>query len=186
MTSEPPPPPPGSQPPPGGSQQPPSYQPPPPPPGGGYPQQAGAYEQAAGGQLADFWPRLGAFAIDFAILFVANAIISLIFRPMGSGGGFLGSLLQLVVDLGYWTYFFSEAGQGQTLGMRVLGVRVVKSDGSQLSYGRALGRAAMIAISLAICLIPAIVSLFMAGLSQRRQAIHDLVSDTLVVNAARA
>src|SRR5919199_1229670 len=170
--SEPPPPPPGSQ--------------PPPPPGGGYPQQAAGYGQAVPGQLADFWPRLGAFLIDFVILLVANAVISLIFRPLGSGGGFIGSLLQLVVDLAYWTYFFSEAGQGQTLGMRLLGVRVVRSDGSQLSYARALGRAAMIGISLAICLIPAIVSLFMAGLSQRRQAIHDLVSHTPVLRAPRA
>ncbi|MDQ6880244.1 MAG: hypothetical protein M3082_21575 [Candidatus Dormibacteraeota bacterium] len=38
----------------------------------------------------------------------------------------------------------------------------------------------LIGLSFALCLIPAIVGAFMVGLGQRKQAIHDLIVDTLV------
>ena len=82
---------------------------------------------------AGFWIRVGAYLIDAVILFIVNLIVGLIFRNNQG----LQSLIELIVSLGYFVYFWSASGGGQTLGMRALKIKVVKTDGSQLDYGGA-------------------------------------------------
>ncbi len=52
-----------------------------------------------------------------------------------------------------------------------------------MSFGLGLVRYLLIYLSFALCLIPAIISAFMIGLGQRKQAIHDLIAGTLVVRS---
>ena len=137
-------------------------------------------------QFGGFWRRLLAYIIDAIIVGIATgiveAIIGAIFRASGTdvtGTGVRGGLVSLVLGLLYFGYLWSR--NGQTIGYMALGMRLVRADGQPVSFLLGALRYLLIYLSFAICLIPAIVSAFMIGLGDRKQAIHDLICGTLVV-----
>jgi len=68
------------------------------------------------------------------------------------------------------------------MGKRLLEIRVVRSDGSQASLGRIFWLRNVVNGLLGIIPLYAIIDvLFIFG--QRRQCIHDLIADTIVVKA---
>ena len=66
---------------------------------------------------------------------------------------------------------------GQTLGKKLLGIRVVRADGSQLTYGRATGRYFADMLSS----MTLFVGYLMAAFDDERRALHDRLCDTRVV-----
>lgn len=81
-----------------------------------------------------------------------------------------------------WITLLLVARYGQTMAKRVLEIRVVRSDGSQASLGRIFWlRNVVNGLLNAIPLYWLIDSLFI--FSERRQTIHDLIADTIVVKA---
>jgi uncharacterized RDD family membrane protein YckC len=131
------------------------------------------------GQPASVLGRIVAFAIDWVIIAVAAWVVTWIFSLVHLGG--LGWLLSAAISLGYWTYFWGSTGQ--TLGYRVMHIRAVTMSGEQLGYGWAFLRGALVDLSFAVCLVPAIVSLIMMAVTEKHQALHDLILGTTVVNA---
>lgn len=87
----------------------------------------------------------------------------------------LSTLFQAV----YFTYFWSAAGKGQTLGSRALNIRVVKTDGSYLDYGGAFLRFIGFIISCVVFFIGVIWAAFDA----QKQGWHDKIANTYVVKA---
>ena len=87
----------------------------------------------------------------------------------------LSTLFQAV----YFTYFWSAAGQGQTLGSRALNIRVVKTDGAYLDYFGAFLRYIGFVISCAVFLIGVIWAAFDA----QKQGWHDKIASTYVIRA---
>ena len=87
----------------------------------------------ATGPRSGFWRRFGATFVDGLIL----GVISFVFIALLKGGGYAVGFL---VAISYYTYF--EGGpRGQTLGKRLLGIRVVDfSTGGPIGYGRAAVR----------------------------------------------
>jgi uncharacterized RDD family membrane protein YckC len=81
-----------------------------------------------------------------------------------------------------WITILLVARYGQTMGKRVLEIRVVRSDGSQASLGRIFWLRNVVNGLLGIIPLYGLVDiLFIFG--QRRQCIHDLIADTIVVKA---
>jgi hypothetical protein len=71
-----------------------------------------------------------------------------------------------------------ESGPRQaTWGKRALGIKVVGADGNRISFARATGRRFASYVSG----IPMYFGFFMAGFTQQRQAMHDLMAETYVV-----
>ena len=87
------------------------------------------------------------------------------------------SLVQLVIAMLYYTLQESSAAQA-TLGKRALGIKVTDLQGRRLSFAHALGRWAAAALSY----LTLYVGFFMAGFTARKQALHDIVAGTLVVD----
>ena len=87
--------------------------------------------------------------------------------------------LSVLLQAAYFTYFWSAAGKGQTLGSRALRVRVVKTNGSFLDYGGAFLRYIGFVISCAAFFIGVIWAAFDA----ERQGWHDKIAGTHVVKA---
>jgi uncharacterized RDD family membrane protein YckC len=87
----------------------------------------------------------------------------------------LSTLFQAV----YFTYFWSAAGKGQTLGGRALNIRVVKTDGSYLDYFGAFLRYIGFVISCAVFLI----GIIWAAFDPQKQGWHDKIAGTYVVKA---
>lgn len=151
---------------------------------------------------AGFWLRFVAVFIDGLILmvigFMLGGAIGFAFgvsgalgtggRPMRitdpDGALNLGFVIMEVIVIGVmtvirWLYFAlqeSSSAQG-TLGKRALGLRVTDLEGCRISFLRATGRFFGKYISGMILGI----GFIMAGLTERKQALHDMIAGTLVV-----
>jgi uncharacterized RDD family membrane protein YckC len=117
---------------------------------------------------AGFWRRSAAYLIDGLILFLPSLVLAVI--------PFLGLLLILA---GRWLYFaLLESSPSQaTLGKRAMGLIVTDGKGLRLSFGQASGRYFAGALSY----ISLYIGYALAGWTQRKQALHDLIADTCVV-----
>jgi uncharacterized RDD family membrane protein YckC len=138
------------------------------------------------GRTAGFWIRLVGFIIDFVIVVGFNFVWSFAVTLAAGGSiqgfpAFLVFLVQAAVFVGYFAFLWSS--RGQSIGMMATGLRVTRSDGSQLTMGRAIGRALVLFLSVLTCLIGLVVSAIMVAATQRKQAIHDLIADTIVIHA---
>lgn len=148
---------------------------------------------------AGFWKRYAASFIDGMIGF-AVTIVSVI-ATMGVAGGLgafsgnanpgagaIGSMLlgfyaiPILFQVAYFTWMHASARQA-TLGKMAVGIKVARSDGQPIMLGRSLGRwAAYFFINMASCGLGTLVSAIMVGTSERKQGLHDLACDTLVVD----
>lgn len=142
--------------------------------------------------FAGFWLRLAAYLIDSLLLgFVLG---NLLLRPlMGRPGGIPAdnpwflftntnpqvTALLLLFLMGNWVYFsVSESSPWQaTLGKKMLGLAVVDLGGNRISFARASGRFFAKILSSMTFLI----GFLMAGFTQNKQALHDLVAGCLVI-----
>jgi uncharacterized RDD family membrane protein YckC len=148
-----------------------------------------------GQELADRGMRLLAFFLDGIIasfmIMVPAVIVALATRPFEQSGQAefdfgVWQLPLLLCGVGFvawaWITILLVARYGQTIAKRMLEIRVVRSDGSQASLGRIFWLRNVVNGLLSVLpLYEVIDSLFIFG--ERRQCIHDLIADTIVVKA---
>ncbi len=152
---------------------------------------------------AGFWKRFAASIIDSIVMTVVMLIVLAVgFGVLGGFGAFsagaqssdlmTGALglffilgiyvVPIILQAVYFTWMHASGSQA-TLGKMAVGIKVARGDGTPLALGRSFGRwAAYFFFNLASCGIATIVSAFMVGLTQRKQGLHDMVADTLVVD----
>lgn len=128
--------------------------------------------------------RAAALAIDalaaLSIFVLGSAVFALIaslvggIRPHWLAGSLLG-VGWIVVAGGYFVLFWSAAGQ--TPGMRLMRLRVVRPGGGGLSAGRAIVRA----VGLALAIIPLFAGFIPALFDERRRALPDYLAGTVVL-----
>jgi uncharacterized RDD family membrane protein YckC len=151
---------------------------------------------------AGFWLRFVAYVIDSIIVYV---IQSFIFIPvlgllgitfasdfdnmenmsdaeaMGmlgammafSGGAFL---LITIISILYWSLMESSKYQA-TVGKLALGLKVTDMEGKNLDFTKSLIRNACKIISQMILFV----GFIMAGFTEKKQGLHDMIAGTLVV-----
>jgi uncharacterized RDD family membrane protein YckC len=149
---------------------------------------------------AGFWLRLVAHLIDGAVYGIVIGIIFLI--PVAFlGVGFFRALtprmnrenpvfpLMFVSVVMFsmaaifvlaWLYsasMESSAYQG-TLGKMALGLIVTDMQGGRISFGRASGR---FFAKIITGLVPLLIGYIMAGFTERKQALHDIIAGCLVL-----
>lgn len=139
------------------------------------------------GIYGGFWLRVGARVIDIVITAVIMGVIELLWRGALDGYDAAGeeSLWLLIWLIGHWLYYAGlHASEWQaTLGKRVFGLRVVDLEGERIGFGRATGRYFAEFLSALILLI----GYLMVAFTERKQGLHDMLANTLVVRAgARA
>jgi uncharacterized RDD family membrane protein YckC len=104
------------------------------------------------------------------------------------GDSFAGLILGMIVAYMFvvcllvvakWLYYaLMESRKGATLGKMILNIKVTDMSGNQISFGRASGRYfGKILSALTFC-----IGYIIAGFSQQKQALHDMLAKTLVVN----
>lgn len=132
-------------------------------------------------QYAGFWVRFWAQIIDsiiwtpLLILVYLKFTFDAILMGAGQSLAFLYFLLSVLTPWLYCALF--EAGKWQaTPGKRLLGIYVSDLNGQRISFGRASGRYFSKFISSLIFGIGYII----AGLTQNKQALHDIIANTLV------
>ena len=140
---------------------------------------------------AGFIRRLGAYLIDsmllgsvfyvvFLVGMVALAVVAT-HRVDSEETLLIGFVVMYLVyplmSLAYYAGMESSKLQA-TVGKMALGIKVVDGQGRRLGFGRAAGRWAGSLVSYLILYI----GFFMAGWTRRKQALHDLMAGTFVVD----
>jgi uncharacterized RDD family membrane protein YckC len=125
---------------------------------------------------AGFWIRTFAYLIDAIGIGIVSGIIASI---IGGGGpaGTTSNGLSFLFGLAYFVYFWSAQGGGQTLGMRVLNLKVIRTDGSALTMTQGLIRYLGLFVSFIVLLIGVIWVAFDAD----KQGWHDKIAGTYVI-----
>ena len=119
-------------------------------------------------RYAGFWIRTIAMLIDFFVRIIPVTYATAIIPGLG------GWIVYIV-----YKGFCISGWNGQTVGKKACGIRVVDRNFSNCSIGRAIGRTASEFISSLIIGI----GYLMAGFDSRKQALHDRIAETLHIYA---
>lgn len=144
---------------------------------------------------AGFWLRFVAWIIDSLILSAVFLIVLVpiafaLFHGMSFNGRMASPMgwpmapplflwLWPLNLIGVWLYYalFESSSWQATPGKRVLGLFVTDMQGRRISFARASGRTFGKILSWAILLI----GYMMAGFTAKKQALHDILADCLVL-----
>jgi uncharacterized RDD family membrane protein YckC len=94
----------------------------------------------------------------------------------------IGWLVWIIAPFVYYTVLHGRP-RGQTLGKRLLGIRVVGEDFQPIGYGRAFGRVLISTILWIACYVPGILDALWPLWDQKNQSLHDKVANSIVVRA---
>lgn len=150
-----------------------------------------------GGEIvyAGFWKRVAAYFIDSLIVGIVGGVVAMVIGMVlgigmaGIGGGsdamgagfiaiqLLTNLVSIGLAAAYYAGFHASSGKA-TLGKMAVGIKVVRSNGERITIARGIGRyfAAMLS-GLILC-----IGYLMAAFTERKQSLHDMICDTLVVD----
>ena len=152
-------------------------------------------------EFAGFWRRLLAALIDLFAVAVICSVIILIFSPyrwfgfgvfQGSeavfdepvwralpyliGGNVLSLLVNVAYFVGFWLW------RGQTPGKMLLNIKIIRTNGSKITFGVAFLRYLGYIVSFSVLLIGFIWIAF----DSRKQGFHDKIAETYVVRIPEA
>ena len=142
-------------------------------------------------QYAGFWRRFGAFVVDLIVVNVAMLAVGQvlpIYDEIDFSHGDLSVFFNFqyntlgvpIVILAAWLYcaLMESSSRQATLGKMALKLLVTDLEGERIGFGRASGRY----FAKFLSLFTALIGFFMAGFTQRKQALHDIVAKTLVIS----
>jgi len=145
-------------------------------------------------EIASRGARLGAVLLDALVISVPAMLIAMFLPAFGSrsNGGISagGALLLGLFGLGAIAFMAMQLillyRHGQTIGKRLVGIRIVRSDGSRAGLARIFFLRSFVpgligAIPLLGPIFGLIDPLFIFG--EEKRCVHDLIADTIVVNA---
>jgi len=151
-------------------------------------------------EYAGFWLRFLAFLIDNVVMGIAFVLILIPLIFLTGLGGFIGTIhpdedfndvgifmliglifLAATVSLVFtWLYHaLMESSEWQaTVGKKVLGLVVTDMAGQRVSFWRATARHFAKIITN---MVPAFIGYIMAGFTEKKQALHDMLAGCLVL-----
>jgi uncharacterized RDD family membrane protein YckC len=137
---------------------------------------------------ASWWQRVGATLIDALILSAVALVFGVALSAGGSNSGDATVAIYAVVFFASVVYspllMAREGdGNGQTIGKRVLGIRVVHEDGHPMTIRRGLVRDGFGKAVLGLVPLYTVVDVLWPIFDKDNQAIHDKVGSTYVVDA---
>ncbi|MGC2422041.1 MAG: RDD family protein [Candidatus Acidiferrales bacterium] len=137
-----------------------------------------------------FWIRFAGVFIDGILMQVVKVpmmllILGAVVTPFGKfGPNQAAPLSRAVLTVTFVSVFIAFLYEvimiryyGATLGKMAVGVKVIRTDGSGVSWGTSIGRYFMKIVSAMILAIGYI----MAGFDEEKRALHDRVCDTRVI-----
>ena len=137
---------------------------------------------------AGFWIRLVAAAVDSVVVVLLQIVLGLALlvaslllgSDLGGGalamGAFISWTFGSVLAVAYYVGFTGYCGQ--TPGKMAVRVKVIRSDGAEIGFGRALLRETI--GKFVSCLILGL-GYLMIAFDQQKQGLHDKIADTYVI-----
>ncbi|MGR5175854.1 RDD family protein [Vibrio mediterranei] len=155
--------------------------------------------------ICGFWRRIGALFIDTLLLGVFGYVVGLLLEDTLVQLGGWGRLIGFAVSITYFGVMNSSIANGQTIGKKILKIRVVDSSNSTVSLPKSFLRYSFLAVPfslngaqitnealfsyltypLSFIIFGGLLSISYLYVFNRvtRQSLHDLVIGTYVVNA---
>ncbi len=124
-------------------------------------------------ELAPISLRLAAKAIDLGILLLFTYLFALVARLTATSG--IAGVIYLIIIFLYPVYFIGM--QGATPGKKMLGIKVIRKDGSDCTYLTALIRE----IGEIICTLILLLGYALILIDKDKQGVHDKIAKTIVV-----
>jgi uncharacterized RDD family membrane protein YckC len=154
-------------------------------------------------KISGFWIRLIAFTIDGIILGIVGFLLGFLYKPVLLGIGAFGRVIGFFVVLLYFGLLNSKIGKGQSLGKKLMKIKVINQKGEFISPLRSFARSAILEIPFFLnnWMLPSsfskpiivsiigfivfviggiIIYLFIFN-KETRQSLHDLACGTYVV-----
>jgi uncharacterized RDD family membrane protein YckC len=137
-------------------------------------------------EYAGFWRRFAAFVVDAILLSIIISILSPFrgywfniwnlnktwyFVPLITISNLLSSLVTVAYSVVFWAW------RGQTPGGMILNIKVLRGDGTRISFGYALLRY----LGYIVCGLMLGTGFLWIVFDPRKQGIHDKIADTVVV-----
>ncbi len=123
------------------------------------------------GPYAGFWRRAVALTVDWTMVAVACMILG----DLTDSTSVMG--IQPIIYLLYLSAFESGPWQA-SVGKKIMGIKVIDITGENLNFPRALGRN----MSKILSVLTLFFGFAMTAWNPRKQALHDTVSETLLVD----
>jgi uncharacterized RDD family membrane protein YckC len=126
-------------------------------------------------EYAGFWNRFVAFLIDSMMVGIVSYTLAIVlYMDISNSTPYQGFSFLI-----QWIYFaYMESSQRQaTFGKMALGIKVTNMNGERIGFAQATGRHFAKILSALILLI----GFIMAAFTEKKQALHDILADTLVV-----
>lgn len=136
------------------------------------------YAKSGSVLFAGFWARVAAYFVDCAIIVIIGLVITIGSTFAGEDGVLIGSIANLLINLLYWPVLESSSRQA-TFGKSIVGIQVSDLNGNRLSFLRALMRN----LAKIISAIPLCIGFLLAAFTGRKQALHDIITDSLVIRS---
>jgi len=153
--------------------------------------------------ISGFWIRILAFAVDIMLLGFFGRLLGLLFFKQFAELGQWGNLVGFPVALLYFGILNSKIGGGQTIGKKLLRIKVVGKNTDYIRLRASLLRSAILILPAifpvpfkfssasfltALILLLLQISIIYAYIANvySRQSIHDLICGTYVVKSAAA
>jgi uncharacterized RDD family membrane protein YckC len=127
--------------------------------------------------------RVLAAIVDLAIVIAGTVVILFAADALSSDTSDVrGALTAVILGWTLYYYFALESGDGQTVGKKLLKLRVVRADGRPAAMGEIAVRTVLRVVDgIGVYIVGLIV---MLATGQRRQRLGDLAAGTIVVDAS--
>ncbi len=162
----------------------------------------GEHDVVLGGEVvhAGLWRRVASSIIDSLVTAVLSYALliplvllfglslgSLAQSELASTGVSVGFLVaQYSISIGVPALYFGwmqSSSSMASLGKMAVGIKVVRSNGERLSFWRSFLRyIAMVLFAAVTCGLGMLISGLMVAFTERKQGVHDMICDTLVVD----
>jgi uncharacterized RDD family membrane protein YckC len=127
--------------------------------------------------------RILAGLVDIVIVGAGTALLTVLIG-LGGGSGWGPQLALVSLAWALYYYFALESGNGQTLGKKLMKLRVVRADGGSTGMREIAVRTALRIVDGMFLYLVGLVVMLVTG--QRRQRLGDIAAGTMVVDAASA
>lgn len=128
---------------------------------------------------AGFWLRFAAHVIDNIIMTLVYFVAMIVFLGAQQDDSTVTAIFAIISMAGGWLYYavLESSDMQATIGKKLIGLKVTDLKGNRVSFGKASVRYWAKILSIATLYI----GFAMAGWTEKKQALHDMVAGCLVV-----